>query len=100
MSTTYLASTALKEVERAQAELERHLEVRPSGQCVTCGEVEPCSGRQKAASTFTRYGRLPRRRPGASGMRQVGRTVAGVAPPSWFTRAAAGDRDEVPAAQP
>lgn len=47
MSTTYLASTALEEVERAQAELERHLEVRPSGQCVTCGEVEPCSDRRR-----------------------------------------------------
>ncbi len=100
MSTTYLASTALEEVERAQAELERHLEVRPSGQCVTCGEVEPCSGRQKAASTFTKYGRLPRRRPGASGVRQVGRSVAGAAPASWFMKGAAGDGDEVCVAQP
>lgn len=99
MSTTYLASTALEEVERAQAELERHLKVRPSGQCVTCGEVEPCSGRQQAASTFTKYGRLPRRRPGASEVRQAGRSAAGAAPASWFARAAAGDGEDASAAQ-
>lgn len=95
MSTTYLASTGLEEVERAQAELERHLAVRPSGQCATCGEAEPCSGRQRAGSTFLKYGRLPRRRPGASGVRRADSTPAGTAPASWFRSVTKGDGDEV-----
>jgi hypothetical protein len=96
MSTTYLASAALAEVERAQAELERHLAVRPGGQCVTCGEAEPCSGRQRAGSTFLRYGCLPRRRPGASGVRRADPTPASTEPASWFASEAKGDGDEGP----
>lgn len=96
MSTTYLASAALEEIERAQAELERHLAVRPSGQCVTCGETEPCSGRQRAGSTFIRYGRLPRRRQGVSGVRRADPTWASTEPASWFASAAKGGGDEGP----
>lgn len=95
MRTTYLASVALEEVERAQAELERHLTVRPSGKCVTCGEVEPCSGRQEAGTTIIKYGRLPRRRPGASGVRRAAPTTAGAAPTSWFASATDGDGHEL-----
>lgn len=94
MSTTYLASAALEEVERAQAELERHLAVRPTGQCVTCGEVEPCSGRRDAGSTLMRYGRLPRRRPGTSGVRRAAPAPAGAAPTSWFASATENDGKE------
>ncbi|MET7947412.1 hypothetical protein [Micromonospora sp. NPDC005324] len=95
VSTTYLASVALEEVERAQAELERHLTVRPSGECVTCGEVEPCSGRQEAGTTIVKYGRLPRRRPGASGVRRTAPTTVGAAPISWFALATDGDGHEL-----
>jgi hypothetical protein len=95
MSTTYLASTAVKEVERAQAELERHLTVRPTGECVTCREVEPCSGRQSAGLTLMKYGRLPRRRPGASGIRRVAPALADAAPTSWFASATDSDSNEI-----
>ncbi|PZG02890.1 hypothetical protein C1I99_00870 [Micromonospora deserti] len=84
MSTTYLGSVALTELEQAQAELERHLAVRPNGQCATCGEVEPCSGSRSAGGTIIRLGRLPRRRPGASGVRHGGGDSAGPTPSSWF----------------
>jgi hypothetical protein len=62
--TTYLGAVAQEQVDQAQAELERHLVIGPSGRCRTCGEVEPCRGRQAATEVFLRYGRLPRRQPG------------------------------------
>ncbi|MDG4793712.1 hypothetical protein [Micromonospora sp. WMMD1082] len=95
MSTIYLASTAMEEVERAQAELERHLTVRPTGECVTCGQVEPCSGRQEAGTTIIKYGLLPRRRPGASGVRRTSPTTVSAAPISWFASATDGDGHEL-----
>lgn len=95
VSTTYLAGVALEEVERVQAELERHLTVRPSGECVTCGEIEPCSGRQEAGTTIIKYGRLSRRRPGASGVRRAAPTTVGAAPISWFALATDGDGHEL-----
>jgi len=95
MSTTYLASVALEEVEGAQADLERHLTVRPTGECVTCGQVEPCSGRQEAGTTIIKYGCLPRRRPGASGVHRTSPTTVGAAPISWFALATDGDGHEL-----
>ncbi|MEU7590387.1 hypothetical protein AB0A95_29350 [Micromonospora sp. NPDC049230] len=76
VSTTYLASVALEEVERAQAELERHLTVRPTGECVTCGQVEPCSGRQEAGTTFIK--------PSTGCFRVCRATHGGCCPISWF----------------
>lgn len=67
MTTVYLASAARDELDRAQAEIDRHLAVRPNGLCATCGEVEPCASRTTATVTFNKYGRLPQRRPGIAG---------------------------------
>src|SRR2546421_10355253 len=87
MTTTYLSRVALDELDHAQVELERHLAVRPNGLCATCGEVEPCAGRQAAGATFVRYGRLPRRRPGAAGIPGSSLNRTAKRPGSWFTSA-------------
>jgi hypothetical protein len=84
VTTTYLAHTALDELGRAQAELERHLAVRPDGSCLTCGQVEPCRGRQAAASRFARYGRLPQRRPGLAGIRSAAIETGETFAHRWF----------------
>ncbi|MFY1637251.1 hypothetical protein ACN27F_28945 [Solwaraspora sp. WMMB335] len=84
MTTTYFARSALDELDHAQAELERHLAVRPNGVCATCGEVEPCAGRREAGVMFDRYGLLPRRRPGVAGVRPSGPNPAGTESHSWF----------------
>jgi hypothetical protein len=89
MTTTYLARTAVDELDHAQAELERHLAVRPNGMCTACGEVEPCAARRAAGTTFIRYGRLPRRRPGAAGVRSSSPNMAGAEQRSWFGTPAA-----------
>ncbi|MGC9665021.1 hypothetical protein ACNTMW_00505 [Planosporangium sp. 12N6] len=65
--TTYLSTGVLVQLARAQAELDRHLVSTPGGRCRTCGADEPCAGRLAAGRTFARFGRLPRRTPGAVG---------------------------------
>ncbi len=62
--TVYYASTALDELERAQAELDAHIGSDVGGRCPTCHEEVPCAAREAATRTFARYGWLPRRRPG------------------------------------
>ena len=83
MMGTYLAVAALEQLDRAQAELERHLVTAPDGRCRGCGQAEPCTARGHIESVFRRYGRLPRRRPGAThvGLRRI--TVASRNP--WFS---------------
>ena len=79
---TYLGRTAVDQLARAQAELERHLVTGPDGRCATCGGVEPCGIRERAGSVFARYGRLPHRRPGVT---KVGRRrIAATDGYSWF----------------
>ena len=70
---TYLAQAALDELAKAQAELERHLVTGPDGRCRDCGGVEPCRARVRLEAVFALYGRLPRRRPGATrvGLRRM-----------------------------
>jgi hypothetical protein len=65
---TYLATAALDQLDQAQAELERHLVAGPDGRCLGCRELEPCAARARIEAVFVLYGRLPRRRPGATGM--------------------------------
>jgi hypothetical protein len=89
-TTTYLARSALDELDHAHAELERRLLVRPNGLSATCGQVEPCAGRRTAGTTFVRYGRIPRRRTGAAGVRRSGPNPAGAEPRSWFGMPAGG----------
>jgi hypothetical protein len=70
------------ELDQAQAELERHLVVDPDGRCGDCGAMEPCRARERLQAVFALYGRLPRRRPGATkaGLRRVWTTGRN----SWF----------------
>lgn len=79
MTTTYLANHALERLDQAQAVVDRHL-VTSLGLCAACGQTEPCEARINAATTFARYGRLPRRTPGRSmrGITQTNRF-------GWFT---------------
>jgi hypothetical protein len=62
----YLSRSALEELAKAQAELERHLVTGSDGRCRGCGGVEPCRARERLEAVFALYGRLPRRRPGAT----------------------------------
>jgi len=64
VSTVYLASAVRARVEAAQAVLDTH----PAGMdgiCLCCGGAPSC-GRAQALRVLARYGRLPRRRPGAT----------------------------------
>jgi hypothetical protein len=65
----YVGGVARDQLATADAELYCHLPVTPGGQCVTCGEPEPCRARYAALGVFLRYGVLPKRRPGAAGVR-------------------------------
>jgi hypothetical protein len=80
MTTTYLGQVAREQLDRAQAELEQHLVTGLDGQCVACGELEPCGARVRLAAVFARYHRLPRRRPGVTraGLRRSATTS------DWF----------------
>lgn len=75
----YLSHAARNHLATAEADLYRHLPVTPGGRCVTCAEPEPCRGRYAALGIFLRYGVLPRRRPGAAGVRTAAQPVTGSA---------------------
>lgn len=75
----YFGQAARDQLATAEADLYRHLPVTPGGQCVTCAEPEPCHGRYAALRVFLRYGVLPRRRPGASGVRPSRQPMNGFA---------------------
>jgi hypothetical protein len=66
MSTTYLSTTALQQLEAAQAAVDEHLRMNVAGRCLRRGEPSPCPVLPSANATFARYGRLPRRRPGVT----------------------------------
>ncbi|OLB76544.1 MAG: hypothetical protein AUI14_18385 [Actinobacteria bacterium 13_2_20CM_2_71_6] len=71
-----------QELHNAQAEIERHLVTGPDGRCLTCGEIEPCTGRVRAGRVFASRGLLPKRRPGIT---TVGtRTLADSHGTFWF----------------
>lgn len=61
--TTYLAGSAVEELDRAQAEIDEHVHTR-LGFCTGCGSLAPCDRRASASAVFARYGQLPHRRPG------------------------------------
>ena len=60
------------DLARAQQVLDAHVMVLADGSCLGCGAPLPCTHRDAAAEVFVRYGRLPRRRPGASRPELVG----------------------------
>lgn len=66
-----------KQIDQAQAELERHVTSCADGLCLACGVPGPCTPHEDAARVFRLSLRLPRRVPGASrpelyGARRVG----------------------------
>jgi hypothetical protein len=65
--TTYVSSAAIRAtLQSAQERLDCHAACDLRGRCITCGKAEPCPDRLTALRVFARYGRLPRRRRGAS----------------------------------
>jgi hypothetical protein len=74
MTTTYLSTAVLLQLDRAQTVINRHLV-----ECVVCGTSKPCVERQSADAIFARYQRLPKRQPG---MTRVG--ACSTASGGWF----------------
>jgi hypothetical protein len=66
-------------IDRAQADLDRHVVSCADGLCLACGVPGPCEVNERAARLFRSSLKLPQRRPGASrpelfGARRVGTT--------------------------
>ena len=71
MSTIYLAAAAAERLAEAQRALDVHV-LSIVGGCRVCRTRDQCPAHVEAASVFARYHRLPRRRPGASGVSRSG----------------------------
>ncbi|OLB74026.1 MAG: hypothetical protein AUI14_24770 [Actinobacteria bacterium 13_2_20CM_2_71_6] len=82
--TAYLSRIALDSLDRAQAELERHLVSGLDGRCLGCRGLEPCGTRTRTEAVFAQYHQLPRRRPGITkvGLRRIEATDRR----PWFER--------------
>jgi hypothetical protein len=68
--------------ERLLCEAQSTLDMHASGidgRCLTCDVPGPCPHRESAVVTFSRYLRLPRRRPGATRP-----DLTGTPTDSWF----------------
>lgn len=65
-ATVYLARAALDQVEATQAVMDAHVLHAATGRCSACQMEWPCDPVVEANATLLRYGRLPRRRPGAT----------------------------------
>ena len=70
--SVFLSTAVQEQLDFAQVQLDRHIAQSGEGYCAVCGEEDPCSLRRVALRVFSRYGRLPRRWPGASRPEQVG----------------------------
>ncbi|MEV4620504.1 hypothetical protein AB0J74_17575 [Asanoa sp. NPDC049573] len=68
-----------RQVEQAQAVLDRHAVSSSDGLCVECKVLGPCQAHEAATNVFARSARLPRRRPGLTRPEIVGarRVTAG-----------------------
>lgn len=64
MSVLYLSTVAFDQIEAAQTAIDGH-PAGIDGLCLRC-RTGACRVRAAALHTLARYGRLPRRRPGAS----------------------------------
>ena len=62
----YLAASAAEHIDEAQAVVDAHPVSASTELCMTCGTDGPCRERRRALRVLARYGRLPRRRPGAT----------------------------------
>ncbi|MEU5552850.1 hypothetical protein ABZ738_24035 [Micromonospora sp. NPDC047793] len=65
-AAVYLSAAVVDQLTAAQRVLDEHITSSASGYCQRCHLVGPCSANDQAVATFTRYGRLPRRTPGAT----------------------------------
>lgn len=54
------------QIDRAQAELERHTVSSTDGRCLMCGVPGPCTDHERATRVFELALRLPQRVPGAT----------------------------------
>jgi hypothetical protein len=70
--SVFLSAAVREQLDFAQTQLDRHTAANADGRCAVCGEDDPCSLRRVALRAFGRYGRLPRRWPGASRPEEVG----------------------------
>jgi hypothetical protein len=71
MTAIYHGGTQL---DRAQAELDRHAVSSADGLCVQCKTLGPCAAHEAAARVFELSARLPRRTPGATHPELIGAT--------------------------
>ncbi|WP_236647943.1 hypothetical protein [Micromonospora sicca] len=91
-ATVYLSAAAGDQLTVAQQVLDDHVTSSASGYCLRCHLVGPCPTSEQAAATFARYGRLPRRTPGATRPELINARRLAVppdpsgAPTSLFTR--------------
>lgn len=69
MTAVYHGGTQL---DRAQAELDRHAVSSSDGLCVRCKTLGPCPAHKAAARVFALSARLPRRTPGATHPELIG----------------------------
>ena len=65
-ATVYLSAAAMDQLTAAQMALDEHVTSSATGYCLGCHLIGPCPSNEEAAATFGRYGRLPRRTPGAT----------------------------------
>lgn len=80
--TVYHSTDARDQVNAAQEELNRHALTLNGSMCTACGVEGPCSQRRAALRTLIHYGRLPRRRPGASRPERL--SVRATGGSGWF----------------
>jgi hypothetical protein len=80
-STVYLSRVAWERLNAAQAVVDEHA-ANAQGLCAICRVPDPCPARTEAAARISRYGLLPRRRPG-SGPAELDATTSEFA---WFNR--------------
>ena len=62
----YLGAEAARRIQLAQLVVDRHAIDAATERCLWCEIDGPCEARQDALAVLGAYGRLPRRRPGAT----------------------------------
>lgn len=77
-TAVYLGAEATHRVRTAQAVVDEHAIDAATERCVQCTAPGPCETRREALAVLDSYGRLPRRRRGATRPEAI--IAAGVAP--------------------
>jgi hypothetical protein len=79
--TTHDTQAAEERLAEAQRVLDEHVTSSVDGLCLRCRTPGPCPRRETAVVTFSRYLRMPARRPGATRPHLIGIHGRGG---SWF----------------